>query len=207
MWVLSHFSTEVPFPSRPEPRIVTSLPPSFRSSRACSTCLNPFVLLLLTPLFPAAENGGFMITLSGRLPSPSLGVRMSAMCSAFSLYTSPNLNESRMSALLSVNSLRVSSAPELWAKIARLPVPADGSRTLLPLRILASQFTRYASVGGVLNCWNLILSSVRVVWVGTDWSSLESLRISSITLSVSFAFDGSMPASLIARLIPSSRAS
>ena len=76
------------------------------------------------------------------------------MCAASNLVVETAGKRSlRMPARLSANSLRMSEAPASSARMARRPVPADGSRTTSAGVIAAATLATYASPIGVENCW------------------------------------------------------
>src|SRR6266540_3768559 len=63
-------------------------------------------------------------------------------------------------------SLQITVAPIERGQIARLPVPADGSRTMSLGLGFSNRAATYASVGGVENCCSSVCSKVRSVCVG-----------------------------------------
>lgn len=95
-----------------------------------------------SPMRPAvAENGGFMTTTVGLMPSGSTLLS----CSAFSRVTPSSPSDSSISARLSLISLpHTLSAPAFLAWTAMPPVPAEGSSTRSPSPMFATQLAAKA---------------------------------------------------------------
>ena len=133
------------------------------------------------------------------------------ICSAFSLKNPSKGSCFNISKRLSDISFTYTFAPSAFAKDARPPIPADGSRTVSDLSMLATHEARYAMFGGVENCCREICSSERFVCVGI--MERMSLVISSMD-STAFLASGALKSdcaldtvSMIYRFTPSSIAS
>ena len=77
-------------------------------------------------------------------------------------------------ARVSASSFRMSAPPAISARMARRPVPADGSSTRSPGVTAAAQSAARPSGIGVENCWSAWLSSERRVWVGKRLASFAN---------------------------------
>ena len=146
----------------PSPTIATNRPPSASRHNACSTCLAPYAVLFLATRPPVALNGGFMPITVGRILGSSRSLSASPSTAVTFWKPSSRNNAARRGAI----SLTWTVAPMIFAQIASDPTPADGSKNTSPGLMFAANATRYASVGGVLNCWNASFSAVREVWRG-----------------------------------------
>ena len=67
---------------------------------------------------------------------------------------------------VAASSFNTSAPPAISARMARIPLPAEGSNTQSADVIAAAVQAARPSVIGVENCWSAWLSSERRVWVG-----------------------------------------
>ena len=113
----------------------------------------------------SAEKGGFISTTVGAIAAS----RRSSICAASKRLTrTPGKRRPRRSARVSANSLSENDAPASSAKMARSPVPADGSRTRSVEVSLAAVLAASPSSMGVENCCRASLSTERRVWLGSS---------------------------------------
>jgi len=91
-----------------------------------------------------------------------------------------------MPARLSPIKLRMREAPASSGRMARRPVPADGSSTTSAGVIAAATLATNANPIGAENCWRDSLSSDRRVWVGRRvviFVSIGSMALAEVALA------------------------
>ena len=134
-------------------------PPSARQSSAACRCAS------------SAWNGG-LTTAAWKLPEVgSKSFRRTASCW---LRAASGKRPSSRAERPALTSFRVTWPPHASARIARRPVPAEGSSTRSPVRTWAASTARAPNSGGVENWSSATCSSERREWVRLSDERLAS---------------------------------